>query len=62
MSCGVGRKCSSDLMLYDIGQQLQAASIRPQDREFPYAASEALKSKKIKQTNKKQQKKIEIKL
>ena len=47
MSCGVGRKCGSDLTLLWLWCSLAAvALIRPLAWEPPYARDEALKGKK----------------
>ena len=47
MSCGVGGKLSSDpALLWLWGRPAAAAMIRPLAWEPPYAAGEALKSKK----------------
>ena len=49
MSCGVGRRCTSDLALLWLWRRPAAtALIRPLAWEPPYAASEALKSHKKK--------------
>ena len=48
MSYGAGRRCSSDLVLLWLWCRLATvASIQPLAQEFPYAASEALKTKKL---------------
>ena len=50
MSCGVGRRCSSDPVLLWLGRRPAAtASIRPLAWELPYATGSALKRQK--QTN-----------
>ena len=49
MSCGVGRRCSSDLALLWLWRRLEAiAPIRPLAWEPPYAPGEALKRQKTK--------------
>ena len=49
MSCGVGRRCGSDLALLWLCRRLAAvAPIRPLAWEPPFAAGVALKSKKKK--------------
>ena len=53
VSCGIGRRHSSDLALLWLWHRLAAAAlIRPLARELPRASGAALKSKKIKITNK----------
>ena len=48
MSCGVGRRCSSDPALLWLWCRLAAvALIQPLAWELPYAASATLKRKKI---------------
>ena len=54
MSCGVGRRCSSDLALLWLWCRLAAvALIRPLAWERPYAMGTALKSKQNKTNQKK---------
>ena len=49
LSCGVGRRCSSDLsLLWLWHQQAAVALIRPLSWESPYAAGAALKRQKNK--------------
>ena len=49
MSCGVGRRCSSDFMLLFLGHRpVAAALIHPQAWELPYATGVAPKRKKKK--------------
>ena len=58
VSCGVGRRCGSDLVLLWLWCTLAAvAPIRPLAREPPYAMNVALKIKKKKKKKKKEKKK-----
>ena len=53
MSCSVGRKCGSDLVLLWLSHRLAAAvPIQPLAWELPYAAGAALKRKKKKSKQK----------
>ena len=53
MSCGIGPRCGSDLVLLWLWRRLAAvALIRPLAWEPPYAAGVALKSKKKKKKRK----------
>ena len=53
LSCGVGRRCGSDLVLLWLRCRLAAtALIRPLAWEPPYAAGTALKRKKEKKSEK----------
>ena len=58
MSCGIGRRCSSDLALLWLWRRpVAAAPIRPLAWEPPYAMGMALeKAKRQKQTNKQKNK------
>ena len=59
MSCGVGRRCGSDLALLWLWRRLAAtAPIRPLAWEPPYAAGEALKRQMKKQKQNKTKQKI----
>ena len=52
MSCGVGRRCGSDLILLWLWcRPAAAAPIQPLAWELPYATCVALESKKKKQAN-----------
>ena len=51
MSCGVGRRCSSDMaLLWLWGRQAAAALTQPLAWELPYAVGTALKKKKRKKS------------
>ena len=53
MSCGVGRRCGSDLALVWLGcRPASVAPIRPLAWESPYAVGVALKKQKQKAKNK----------
>ena len=56
MSCGVGRRCSPDLVLLWLWcRPVATAPIQPLIWEPPYATGEALKRQKDKNKNKKPQ-------
>ena len=60
MSCGVGRRCGSDLALLWLWLRLAAiALIRPLAWEPPFASGAALKRQKTKDKKKKKKKKTE---
>ena len=53
MSCGVGRRCGSDLALLWLWRRLAAtAPLKPLAWEPPYAAEVAMKRQKTKNKNK----------
>ena len=57
MSCGVGRRCSSDpASLWLCGRLAAVAPIRPLALEFPYAVGVALKKKHTHERKKKRKK------
>ena len=58
MSCGIGCRRSSDLVLLWLWyRQVATAPIQPLTWEFPYAATAALKKKKKKKEKKRKRKK-----
>ena len=60
MSCGVGRRCGSDLALVWLGcRPASVAPIRPLAWESPYAVGVALKKQKKKQKKKKKERERE---
>ena len=61
MSCGVGRRCGSDLaLLWPWGRPVATAPIRPLAWEPLYATGAALKRQKAKKKKKKKGKKETI--
>ena len=58
MSCGIGRRCSSDPSLLRLWCRLATALIGPLPWEAPYAAGVALKRQKKKKKKKKETNKL----